>query len=121
MKNPYHFNNKKEFNEAVNKKFKPLLNAEIEKYHKIYDEEIEKIRQNAEGNATKRAITLLLPVMSTSLYETLHIGEDKQEKVIQRLAEIMMECTNENIYEWPEYKEFCEKKGLKYFEMEVEK
>lgn len=118
------FTSKKELSEYFTKMIEPDFNnrieEEVKKYNATLEESILKGIKEAKEHEMKRAITLLFPVMTTSLYEALHLNEEKQKKVIQRLAEIMQECTEENIFEWDEYREFCEKKGKRYFEMEVQ-
>lgn len=65
--------------------------------------------------AAQRAITLLIPILSTSLHETYGFGEEKQKKCIQNVLANLKMANNENIIEWEEYKVFCEKKGKKCF------
>lgn len=100
------FDNVKDLNIEINRRIKPLIDKEIEKHSNAKVQEI---------------MTMLLPVLSTSLYEAYKFSEEKQELCILRVIKNMTECTEENIFEWDEYKEFCEKKGKKFFMMEVEK
>jgi short-subunit dehydrogenase involved in D-alanine esterification of teichoic acids len=111
-KNPYHFKDRKEFNEAVNRKFKPLLDAEIEKYNATLKEEIKKIKM-------QELIETILPVISTTLYETYKFADKKQEPFMQKLVDNIQECINQGIFDTEEYKEFCKQKNKRYFDMEV--
>lgn len=104
------FKNRAEFNAEVNRHFKPLIAAEVSK----------KVQQ-AKDEAVKQVMNLMLPVLTTSIFETYGFEDDKQELCIRQFIKNMNECTEENIFEWDEYREFCEKKGKRYFDiMEVE-
>lgn len=103
------FKNRAEFNAEVNKHFKPLIEKEVSS----------KVQQ-AKDEAVKQVMNLMLPVLTTSLFNAYGYEESEQEPCIKQFIKNMNECTEENIFEWDEYREFCEKKGKKYFEMEIE-
>lgn len=65
--------------------------------------------------AAQRAVTLLIPILSTSLYESYGFGEQKQKICIQNVLANLKMVADENIIEWQEYKDFCEQKGKKCF------
>lgn len=106
--NPYHFRNKKEFNEAVNKKFKPLINAEIEKYHNNLEQ--------AKIKSTKEALILLLPIACTAIHEAYGFAEKRQEKFIEYFT-THMQCINDGITDIQQYKDWCIENKIKYFEV----
>ncbi|MBP1924614.1 hypothetical protein J2Z76_000467 [Sedimentibacter acidaminivorans] len=114
-KNPYHFNNKKEFNEAVNKKFKPLINAEVEKLHAAYAKEMEE----AKIQATMDASTMMLPLIATSLYEAYGFGQKRIEKFIEYFNK-HLECIGDGITSADQYEDWCKEKGYDCLIMEAE-
>ena len=111
--NPYHFRNKKEFNAAVNKKIKPLINAEIEKYHKNLEQ--------AKIDATNEALVLLLPIVCTSLYEAFGFAEVRQDKFLDYFS-IHMQCIEDGVTSLDQYQQWCQDNNVRYFKcIEVEK
>jgi len=115
------FKNYKEFNNFCRKKIKPeveenlekKIQAEINKYHQSLEK--------AKELQTQQLISLLIPIVSTSLFNAYKFGEERQEPCLQQVVKNLKECTDEDIFSWDEYKEFCEKKGKKYFDVvEVE-
>jgi len=100
------FENVKEFNEAVNRKYKPLIEEEIKKYQANLE--------IAKREATKDALIMLLPIVSTALYEAYNFGEKRQEKFIEYFL-THMACINQGITDLEQYREFCKDQGYKYF------
>lgn len=75
--------------------------------------------EKAIDSAGERAVTLLIPIISTSLHEVYGFGEERQKPCIQKVMEVFRECVSNNVFDWDEYREFCKQKGKKCF-VEVE-
>jgi hypothetical protein len=113
--NPYNFNNKKEFNEAVNKKFKPLINAEVVKLQAAYAKEIEGVK----AQATLDASTMLLPMIATSLYEAYGFGQKRIERFVEYFNK-HLECISDGVTTADQYEDWCKEKGYDCLIMEAE-
>lgn len=107
------FRNKKEFNQAVNRKFKPLINEEIKKYHANLEQ--------AKIKATEDALMFILPLCCTVLNEVYGFGSKRQEKFIEYFIK-HMECLEEGVTDIEQYKEYCKENRVKFFDVvEVER
>ena len=107
-----HFKNSFELNQFFNKKLKPIIDGEIEEYHKNLEK--------AKINSTKEALTLILPIACTSLYEAFGFAEKRQEKFIDCFTK-HIECLNEGVTDLDDYQKWCKDNKIKYFEVvEVE-
>lgn len=110
------FKDKHEFLQEINKRFKPLIDAEVEKYNATMVKEIEK----AKIDATKEALLLILPMSCNALYEAHGIGQKRMEKFLEYFK-IHLGCLNEGITDLNDYAKWCEDNKIKFFDvMEVE-
>ena len=71
------FDNIKDLNEEINRKYKPKIDAAIREYHETL--------KVAKREATKDALILLLPIGCTALYEAYGFGEKKARQVYRIL------------------------------------
>lgn len=107
------FDNIKDLNEEINRKYKPKIDAAIREYHETL--------KVAKREATKDALILLLPIGCTALYEAYGFGEKRQDRFIEYFS-THMECIDKGITEIEQYREWCKEQGYKYFDVvEVEK
>ncbi len=110
------FNSKQEFNQAVNAKFKPLIDEEVKKLMQKYEAAV----SEAKTNATREALMLILPIACNALYEAYGYREKRLEKFV-KYFQVHMECLNEGITTLEDYKQWCQDQGYKFIDiLEVE-
>jgi len=93
------FKNKHEFNQAVNAKFKPLIDEEVKKLMDKYQKAVEQ----AKTDATREALALILPIACNALYEAYGYREKRLEKFVKQF-QIHMECLNMGVTDLDDYK-----------------
>lgn len=106
------FNSKQEFNQAVNAKFKPLIDEEVKKLMQKYEAAV----SEAKTNATREALILILPIACNALYEAYGYREKRLEKFV-RYFQIHMECLNDGVTDLDDYKQWCQDQGYKFIDV----
>lgn len=106
------FNSKQEFNQAVNAKFKPLIDEEVRKLMDKYQKAVEQ----AKTDATREALTLILPIACNALYEAYGYREKRLEKFV-RYFQIHMECLNDGVTDLDDYKQWCQDQGYNFIDI----
>lgn len=109
------FDNTKDLTTEINRRIRPQLNAEIDKLHKTYDEQIAKVKEQA----TVDASTMMLPIIATSLYEAYGFGYKRIEKFVEYFNK-HLECINDGITTADQYVDWCKEQGYKCLIVEAE-
>lgn len=109
------FDDIKDLNTEINRRIKPKVDKAIEEYHSMLESEVGKVKVQA----TLDASTLMLPIISTCLYEAYGFGVKRIEKFVEYFNK-HLECINDGITTPDQYQEWCKEQGYKCLIVEAE-